>query len=143
MANKLTSKEDRFCTLVAVEGLSQRQAYRRAYTSHASDKAADVSASRLANKAKIRLRLEELRAIVISPAIADRDERLRMWSEMARDNDLKPIDRLRASELLAKAEGDFIQRVETTGVTATVALSEYSTEDLRLMLSYMRENRNS
>ena len=65
-----------------------------------------------------------------------------MWSEMARDNGLKPIDRLRASELLAKAEGDFIQRVETAGVTATVALSEYSTEDLRLMLAYMREGIN-
>jgi len=140
---RFTSKEDRFCTLVAVEGLSQRQSYREAYNSHASDRAADVSASRLANKAKIKLRLEELRAIVISPAIADRDERLRMWSEMARDNDLKPIDRLRASELLAKAEGDFIQRVETAGITATVALSEYSTEDLRLMLDYMRENRNA
>ena len=35
--DKLTPKEEMFCTLVAVEGMSQRQAYRKAYGTKATD----------------------------------------------------------------------------------------------------------
>ena len=53
---------------------------------------------------------------------------------MAKDESLKPIDRLRALELLAKSDGDFVQRIETAGVQARIDLTEYTTEDLKLML---------
>ena len=49
------------------------------------------------------------------PAIASRAERHAMWSAMARDTSLRPFERLKASELLAKAGGDFIERHEVTG----------------------------
>ena len=59
---------------------------------------------------------------------------MEMWSGMAKDESLKPIDRLRALELLAKSDGDFVQRIETAGVQARIDLTEYTTEDLKLML---------
>jgi len=42
-------------------------------------------------------------------------------------------------ELLAKSDGDFVQRIETAGVQARIDLTEYTTEDLKLMLKYMRD----
>lgn len=137
--DKLTSKEERYCTLVALEGLSQRQAYKEAYDTNATFQAMDVASSRLSQKAKIRLRIEQLRKSVVSPLILDKQQRMEMWSDMAKDETLKPIDRLRASELLAKADGDFVQRIETAGIQAKVDLSMYTTEDLKLMLRYMKE----
>ena len=54
--DKLTPKEEMFCTLVAVEGMSQRQAYREAYDTKASDEVVDVNASRLSKNTNIALR---------------------------------------------------------------------------------------
>ena len=110
--DKLTPKEELFCTLVAVEGLSQRQAYRETYATNASDEVVDVAASRLSKKTKVRLRSQELRAALVSPSIADRKERMELWSDIARDAGEKTADRLRATELLGKAQGDFIERTE-------------------------------
>lgn len=39
--------------------------------------------------------------------IADHPERQRFWTEMMRNHELSPGNRLKASELLAKSEGDF------------------------------------
>lgn len=39
--------------------------------------------------------------------IADLAERQRLWTEMMRTHELSPGDRLKASELLGKSEGDF------------------------------------
>ena len=110
--DKLTPKEELFCTLVVVEGLSQRQAYREAYDTNASDEVVDVAGSRLSKKAKVQLRSQELRTALVSPSIADRKERMEMWSDIARDGGEKTADRLRATELLGKAQGDFIERTE-------------------------------
>ena len=60
-------------------------------------------------------------------------------SFIARDTTHKTTDRLKAIELLARANGDYIQRIETAGVQAKVDLTEFSLEDLKLMLQYMRE----
>ena len=39
--------------------------------------------------------------------IADLAERQRLWTEIMRNHELSPDDRLKASELLGKSEGDF------------------------------------
>ena len=110
--DKLTPKEEMFCTLVAVEGMSQRQAYRKAYDTKASDEVVDVSASRLSKNPKLTLRLQELRTALVSPSIAGRKERMEMWSDIARDDEEKTGDLLRATELPGKSQGDFIERTE-------------------------------
>lgn len=56
----------------------------------------------------------------INPAIMNREERQALWSEMARDRELEPRDRLQASKLLGQSEGDFLQRTEHS-VTGSLA----------------------
>ena len=120
--DKLTPKEEMFCTLVAVEGMSQRQAYRKAYDTKASDDVVDVSASRLSKNPKLTLRLQELRTALVSPSIADRKERMELWSDIARDDEERPVARLRATELLGKSRGDYIGRTENKNLNVYAQL---------------------
>jgi|SRR5690554_820481 len=77
------------------------------------------------------------------PLVMTRFDRQRFWSRVVQGKELdgedpaQMRDRLKASELLAKAQGDFIERVEHTGkgggpiITASGAdLSMLSTDDL-------------
>ena len=142
--DKLTPKEEMFCTLVAVEGMSQRQAYREAYDTKASDEVVDVSASRLSKNPKLTLRLQELRTALVSPSIADRQERLELWSGIARDDEERTGDRLRATELLGKSQGDFIERTESMNLnfhTIPSALMGASIEELEEMLAEVRRQK--
>lgn len=50
-----------------------------------------------------------------APLIAGREERQRFWTAMMRDAEADPKARLKASELLGKAAGDFLDRVEHSG----------------------------
>lgn len=47
----------------------------------------------------------------MAPHIADREERQAFWTAMMRDTNKTPTERLKASELLGRSEGDFIDRV--------------------------------
>ena len=47
--------------------------------------------------------------------IMTREQRQIFWTMIARDTSQKTTDRLRASELLARSEGDFLERHELTG----------------------------
>jgi len=47
--------------------------------------------------------------------IAKRNERQAFWSKMMRDEASAAGNRLKASELLGRSEGDFLDRVEQTG----------------------------
>lgn len=51
-----------------------------------------------------------------------RIERQELWSEIAADPDAKARDRLKASELLGKSEGDFTERLEVKGELTLEAL---------------------
>jgi hypothetical protein len=44
--------------------------------------------------------------------ILTREQRQRMWSGMAMDVELDPVVRLKASEMLAKSECDFVEKVD-------------------------------
>ena len=68
--------------------------------------------------------------------IANREERQRLWTEIMNDPEMKTSDRLRASELLGRSEGDFIERqaVELSG-SVNVFSAEIRKELLRLLES--------
>ena len=55
----------------------------------------------------IRAREQERQA----PNIADREQRFAFWTSIMRDTNESTRDRLRASELLAKAQGDFLIKI--------------------------------
>lgn len=76
--------------------------------------AAFIGAENL-KKPKIAAALKEREDKRLASLIATREERQRFWTSMMRDEDRKEADRLKASELLAKSEGDFLERREITG----------------------------
>jgi len=86
-----------------------------AITAGYSKKTAASIGERLLRNVEIKEALKEREKERLSSLIATREERQRFWTSMMRDEDRKEVDRLKASELLAKSEGDFLERREITG----------------------------
>ena len=80
-----------------------------------SAKYAGRNADKLLKNTKVQEALKEREDKRIASLIATREERQRFWTTLMRDEDRKEVDRLKASELLAKSEGDFLERRELTG----------------------------
>ena len=79
-------------------------------------------------KPEIQQAIRERESKRLSPAIAKRDRLLEFWTQTMEDTDIYIKERLRASELLGKAQGVFLERVEMehTGqvdLTAAVRLA--------------------
>ena len=105
---------EHFAQLV-FQGYSQADAYKLAYPAQARQRPGTLypNASRLAANSNVIARLTELRAAVVAPAILDAIQRQEFWSHIICDDSKDTRDRLRASELLGKAQGDFIERTES------------------------------
>lgn len=80
-----------------------------------SPKTARFIGAQLLTKLNIQEALKEREDKRLASLIATREERQRFWTTLMRDEDRKEVDRLKASELLAKSEGDFLERREVTG----------------------------
>jgi hypothetical protein len=52
--------------------------------------------------------------------IAGRKERQQFWTELMHNEQANMTDRIKASELLGKSEGDFLERIEHTGQTQSI-----------------------
>lgn len=82
-----------------------------------SIKAATVQGARMLAKASIQSAIAE--RVKADPTIATRDERQRLWSDIAFGrgvySEAALKDRLRASELLGKSQADFVERHEHAG----------------------------
>lgn len=80
-----------------------------------------TTASRLLRNADIAAEISKRTADVaafkpeVVALVLTRTERQAWWSTVVRDNGADLALRLRASELLAKSEGDFLERVEVEG----------------------------
>ena len=119
---KLTPKMLAFCDCVALEGMNLSAAYRSAYNAENMSMAAvNTEASLLGSNPAITKRIETLRArrerALVGSSISDASlvrQKLREWIEV-------PVDtsRLKAAELLGRASGVFIDRLETSTVDRT------------------------
>ena len=67
-------------------------------------------------------------------SVADLAEVTMFWTDLLRDNDAKPADRLKASEYLAKTQSAFTDKIEIAGKLDTNPLSGLSTEELRELI---------
>ena len=65
-------------------------------------------------------------------AIATREERQRFFTRVMRDEEQHMKDRLRASELLGKSEGDFIDRQELSGKDGTPLTVKGVLDEIRI-----------
>ena len=120
---KLTAKMEHFAQLL-LQGYSQTDAYKLAYPAQARQRPGTLypNASRLAANSNVKARLAELRAAVVAPTILDAIQRQEFWSQIICDDSKDTRDRLRASELLGKAQGDFIERTESKNLNVHAQL---------------------
>lgn len=123
---KLNARQEKYCAARAA-GKSRRQAYQDAgYSPSGSTRTAEQNAYRMEQKADtgtaIRLKIEELRSRNAETAILNREDRLRLLSELAAREDVKPQDRIRAADQIARMQGDYNDRL-TVSASAAVSMS--------------------
>lgn len=68
-------------------------------------------------------------AVLESPRIADMEEINAFWTETMRDETAERRDRLKASELRARAAGMFVERLNVTGAVPVVICGDDKISD--------------
>jgi phage terminase small subunit len=113
---RLTPRRQRFVEEYLANGGNALQAAKAAGYAHP-----DPEGARLLGNARIRDAIKALTKPDHDRRIATAEERRRFWSAVLRGegtdgygNPPKWADRLKASELLGKSSGDFIDRVDAT-----------------------------
>lgn len=128
MMKKLNARQEKYCEGRAA-GLSRAAAYKAAgYSPEGSRRTAELNAARMDTRSDrataVRQRIEELRSRDAEHAVLTRDDRLRLLSELATDEDVKPQDRIRAADQIARMCGDYSDSLRITadaGVTLSYA----------------------
>lgn len=123
---KLTAQQEKFAQAIALEDMSQADAYRSAYnTSKMTDEVIWVKASELANSGKVSVRIAELRKQAMTPKVMNAQKRREKLTELAESDD--PNTAMKAIDLLNKMDGEYIQKVETefkNAVNISIELSD-------------------
>jgi len=112
----LTIPQEQFCVEYSKSGRGA-ESYKKSYPNCTKTTTATAGASRLLTYVNIQKRLDELRIATESDSIASMKEIKEFWSNMLRNTESKDGDRLKASELLGKTYGAFLDRVENTTPT--------------------------
>ena len=121
---KLTQKQKLFADYYISNGGNGSDAYKKAYPSCKKDDTARVNASKLLTNANIAKYIRNKNNDLSSSRIADMKEIKEFWTNMVRDGENDPKDRLKASELIAKTNGAFLDKVEVTERNIVVDIEE-------------------
>lgn len=111
----MNERQTKFCENYAKSG-NAVQSYIDAGYDIKSEAGARASSSKLLTNANIQKKLTELSESVRSEAIADITEIKEFWTSTMRSTEENMSDRARASELLAKVQGAFIEKQEISHV---------------------------
>lgn len=103
---KLTDKQQRF--VEAFDGNATQAAIVAGY----SAKSAEKLGHDLLKIPKVAQAIKKREDRKVRPLIANREARQKFWTETMQNEEVKMPDRLKASELLGKSEGDFLERRE-------------------------------
>ena len=114
MSKQLTIKQQRFCDNYIKTG-NVTQSYIDAGYKATSNKIAYSNAKKLLEKYYICKYIEERNKELESEKIADIQEVKEYWTRLMHNDPEGEKSGLKASELLAKTYGAFLDRVETTG----------------------------
>lgn len=122
----LRPKQEKFIQNI-VNGMSQRQAYKDAYSAKYSDKSIDEKASTLFNSEKVQERYQELLKKIEDESIMSAIER-RKWLTKVIKGDIKHTsydgngnsyeneayisDKMKAMDILNKMDGEYINKLE-------------------------------
>lgn len=123
----LTPKQEGFVKNI-IEGMSQADAYRSAYScKNMSDNAIYREASLLVENPKVAQRLKELREQLAKPSIMTAQERLEWLTGLIADKDVAIGDKLKAADIMNKMQGEYTQKVQaevTNAVNINIELSD-------------------
>lgn len=112
----ITDKQEKYCQY-RMEGMSQRQAYKKAYPNNKqSDEAIDIQASRLEKNGKVMARLKELREKVQKKGILTVQQILELLTKDAQSGELKAQDRHRAMDMILKVNGAYTQNLNMNAI---------------------------
>lgn len=109
--DKLTEKQKRFCDYYIASGNATESAIKAGY----SKSSAKQIASQNLSKVYLREYINKANSELDSDRIADMEEVKAFWTNTMREKESDLKDRLKASELIAKTNGAFIDRVEQSG----------------------------
>lgn len=108
---QLSQKQRRFIDFFMGEAAGN--ATRAAELAGYSHKTAHQIGAENIRKPQIAAAIEVL--VATRPEIATREERQTFWSQFMRDQSLTAFERYKASELLGRSHGDFIDRTDHSG----------------------------
>lgn len=111
MADKITEKQKKFCDEYIKTGNAELAAKIAGYSARGNT-------TKLLQNTTIAKYIKERNKQLDKPTIADMAEVKEFWTNTLRDKELKPMDRLKASEMIAKTNGAFIDKLEVTGNTS-------------------------
>lgn len=95
-------------------------AYKTAYPNIKNDQTAAACAVRLLRNAKVANYIQERNQEIANSRIAGIQEVKEFWTGIMRNEDEKGTDRLKASELLAKTCGAFLEKQETDNAKVVI-----------------------
>ena len=132
--HRLTAKQEAFARLVAIHGVTQREAYIAAYRTDGMKPASiSAEASRVAGHAGIAARIEALRAEMVQVDLHDRAETqsfvLKGLKQLALDADTS-ASKVRAYELLGKCHHVGLFNPPDPALTA----GQRSADDIKALL---------
>ncbi|MFQ6896479.1 MAG: terminase small subunit [Turicibacter sp.] len=125
---KLTPKQQAFADYYIQTGNATESAIKAGY----SQKTAKETGYENLTKPHLQQYIEKKQKELESSRMADMTEVREFWTEVMRDIDSEMKDRLKASEMIAKTSGAFLNKVEmqTTGEqTITVTITDDDDED--------------
>lgn len=128
---KLTFRQKLFCEYYVACGNATESAIKAGY----SKRTARSIGQRLLQNVDIQNYIKELNEKNRTERMADMQEIKEFWTSTLRDKKAKMQDRIKASELLAKTEGAFLEKVEIKGeITNNNPFNNLTTEELRQLI---------
>jgi phage terminase small subunit len=110
MESKLTERQKKFCERYAANGGNATEAATFAGYAHPQSQG-----ERMLKNVDVSDYIKTLTQPEQNKRIATAIDRQEFWTSLMYDTEIEAKDRIKASELLAKSQGDFIKRVELSG----------------------------
>lgn len=119
---ELNAKQSAF--VEAYNGNATEAALKAGY----SPKTAPFQGCKLLKNRKVAAALQNRQEVESRKRIATRQKRQEFWTKTMEDAEVDMKDRLKASELLGKSEGDFLERHDHT-ISAVAEVTQYQVPD--------------
>ena len=122
--NELNAKQKIFCEEYSKHG-NGTLAYKTAYPTTKKDETAKTAASRLLTNVNVKKYIENFSNINTNKRIATLEEIREFWTTMLNNGEVKSGDRIKASELLYKAQGGFVEKQNDKKTTFSEMSDKY------------------